>query len=413
MKKDWEVKTLGEICIIERGSSPRPIKKYITNNDNGKNWIKIGDTKNIDKYIFSTKEKITKEGALKSRFVNEGDFILSNSMSFGKPYIMKTSGYIHDGWFVLRLNKTINKDYFYYSLISPLVQEQFNKLASGAIVKNIRSELVKKAKIPLPPLPEQKRIVKILDEAFISIDKAKKNAEKNLANARELFDSYLNGIFKRSICGDAKSCVSTDGWEEKKLGEVTTKIGSGATPLGGKKSYKSKGISLVRSLNVHDNKFKYKNLAFIDENQADSLSNVIVESNDILLNITGASIARCCIVPDNILPARVNQHVSIIRLIKNKVLPQYLNYFLTSKIIKDKLLLTGEKNGATRQALTKAIIEDFDIYFPSIVDQKEIVENINKISIETKRLEEIYRKKIEDLDELKKSILDKAFNGEL
>jgi hypothetical protein len=102
MKQGWTRKKLGEVCIVERGSSPRPIDKYFTNNSDGLNWIKIGDTKGITKYIYSTKEKITKEGARQSRFVKEGDFILSNSMSFGNPFIMKTQGYIHDGWFVMR-----------------------------------------------------------------------------------------------------------------------------------------------------------------------------------------------------------------------------------------------------------------------------------------------------------------------
>ena len=218
-----------------------------------------------------------------------------------------------------------------------------------------------------------------------------------------MFESYLNGVF----ANPGKDC------EKKNLKEVTTKIGSGATPLGGEKSYKTNGISLIRSLNVHDYNFKLKDLAFIDDKQADLLSNVSVESGDVLLNITGASIARCCIVPDNILPARVNQHVSIIRLMKNIVLPEYLHYFLISKVIKDKLLITGEKNGATRQALTKALIENFKVYYPSLKEQKTIVAKLDSLSSETKQLEEIYRQKIASLDELKQSILNKAFNGEL
>lgn len=165
----------------------------------------------------------------------------------------------------------------------------------------------------------------------------------------------------------------TKGWKEKKLGEITTKIGSGATPLGGENAYKSEGTSLIRSLNVHDGGFKYKDLAFLDDTQADKLSNVIVESGDVLLNITGASIARCCIVPDDILPARVNQHVSIIRLVKDEVLPEFLHYALISNEYKDSLLKTGEKGGSTRQALTKAQIEEFPIKYPPLSEQQRIV----------------------------------------
>jgi type I restriction enzyme S subunit len=144
----WVEKRLGEVCIVERGSSPRPIEKYQTTDSDGVNWIKIGDTKNVEKYIYNTKEKITKQGAEKSRYVKEGDFILTNSMSYGKPYIMKTDGYIHDGWFVLRLNNNIDTEFFWYILASPFTMNQFISLASGAIVKNISGDLVKKRFFP-------------------------------------------------------------------------------------------------------------------------------------------------------------------------------------------------------------------------------------------------------------------------
>ena len=208
MREGWEFKKLGEVVVVERGSSPRPIKNFLTTDSDGVNWIKIGDTKNVGKYIHSTKEKITKEGAKKSRFVDVGDFILTNSMSYGKPYIMKTQGYIHDGWFVFRLPEHINSDFFWYLLVSPNLKEQFETLASGAIVKNISGDLVKKALLPIPPFEEQKQIVVILDKAFTAIDQAKANIEKNIENAKELFQSKLNDIFSQKC----------DGWEEKTLG---------------------------------------------------------------------------------------------------------------------------------------------------------------------------------------------------
>ena len=160
---DWEVKKLSEVCIVERGSSPRPIKQYFTNYD-GVNWIKIGDTEQDGKYVTSTKQKITAIGAKKSRHVNVGDFILTNSMSYGRPYIMGIEGYIHDGWFVLRLNKDIDTEYFYYLLTSPYVQHQFHNLAAGAVVKNISGDLVKKTILPMPPLERQKEICKKIVE---------------------------------------------------------------------------------------------------------------------------------------------------------------------------------------------------------------------------------------------------------
>ncbi len=156
----WRDLALGEACIVERGSSPRPIKEYFTTAVNGVNWIKIGDTEAGGKYVDSTAQKITPEGAKQSRFVKEGDFILTNSMSFGRPYIMRTSGYIHDGWFVLRPSISVDTEFFYYLLSSRLVQAQFRALASGSVVKNISGDLVKKAVLPIPPLAEQHAIVK-------------------------------------------------------------------------------------------------------------------------------------------------------------------------------------------------------------------------------------------------------------
>lgn len=152
--KQWHVVPLAETCIIERGSSPRPIKLFLTDND-GVNWIKIGDTDKDGKYVRGTKEKITFEGAKKSRPVRKGDFILTNSMSYGRPYIMDIDGCIHDGWFALRLNENIDTEYYYYLLASPYVQNQFHTLAAGAVVKNISSDLVKRAMLPMPPLARQ------------------------------------------------------------------------------------------------------------------------------------------------------------------------------------------------------------------------------------------------------------------
>jgi type I restriction enzyme S subunit len=203
-----------------------------------------------------------------------------------------------------------------------------------------------------------------------------------------------------------------EGWEEKTLGSVTTKIGSGSTPRGGKESYKQEGIFLVRSMNVHDRYFKEKNLAFIDDKQAKELNNVTLQENDVLLNITGASVARCCVIPKEYLPARVNQHVSIIRPQNDIIDSSFLNLLLTSKFYKDQLLLTGEQ-GATRQAITKAQLENFVIHYPKLKEQETIVQKLDALSAQTKRLEAIYQQKIDNLEELKKSILQKAFNGEL
>jgi restriction endonuclease S subunit len=162
-----------------------------------------------------------------------------------------------------------------------------------------------------------------------------------------------------------------------KLIDITTKIGSGATPSGGESSYKQNGISLIRSQNIHDNEFVVKGLAFIDEEQASKLNNVTVEQDDVLFNITGASVARCCIVDITFLPARVNQHVAIIRA-NEKVISKYLQLILTAPKSKEQLLnMAG--NGSTRESITKVQLENFKIPVPPLSEQQKLVSAIEQI----------------------------------
>jgi type I restriction enzyme S subunit len=160
-------------------------------------------------------------------------------------------------------------------------------------------------------------------------------------------------------------------WPLKRLKEITSKIGSGATPRGGKNSYLSSGISLIRSLNVYDFKFVKDDLAFISEGQAAELSNVIVQPDDILLNITGASVARCCLTDPQYLPARVNQHVAIVRVKPEVANARFVLYCINSVHFKSRLLALAQ-GGATREALTKTTIEDFKVLQPPLPIQRRI-----------------------------------------
>jgi len=161
----WEWVRLGTVLEIARGGSPRPIQQYLTTEPDGINWIKIGDTDKGGKYIYKTKEKIRPEGVAKSRMVHSGDFLLTNSMSFGRPYILKSDGCIHDGWLVLSNRfECYSVDFLYYILSSPFAYYQFCDSVSGAVVKNLNSDKVANALFPLPPLSEQKRIVQRIEE---------------------------------------------------------------------------------------------------------------------------------------------------------------------------------------------------------------------------------------------------------
>lgn len=165
-------------------------------------------------------------------------------------------------------------------------------------------------------------------------------------------------------------------WKEYKLVDLCTKIGSGATPRGGGESYKETGISLIRSQNVLDFQFSYSGLAFIDDEQADDLKNVMVKENDVLLNITGDSVARVCKVPKKVLPARVNQHVAIIRSDEERLNSDFLLYYLLK--LKEHLLSISEI-GATRRAITKGMIESLEIYIPEITEQTAIASVLSSL----------------------------------
>ena len=167
----WELCKLGTISKIARGGSPRPIKDYLTNDANGINWIKIGDTTKEEKYINSVKEKIRPEGVKKSRMVHKGDFLLTNSMSFGRPYILNVDGCIHDGWLVISpIGEAYTSDFLYYLLSSSFAYEQFTNVASGGVVTNLNSDKVADTIFPLPPLAEQKRIVSKIEFIFTQMD---------------------------------------------------------------------------------------------------------------------------------------------------------------------------------------------------------------------------------------------------
>ncbi len=196
----WRKELLGDICEVIRGSSPRPIKKYITTSDDGVNWVKISDGTRHGKYITDTAQRITKKGAERSREVHPGDLLLTNSMSYGQAFIMATDGYVHDGWFVLRdFSDVLDTEFFYAVLTSSLVQQQFGLLAAGAVVKNISSDLVKKALLPVPSLLEQKAFVESFESIQMQVGGHIATQQQKLAALDELKASLLYQAFTGAL----------------------------------------------------------------------------------------------------------------------------------------------------------------------------------------------------------------------
>ena len=339
-----------------------------------------------------------------SKVVFEKDMVLYGKL---RPYLNKVWKAEFDGVATTEIipfkpdSNILEASYLAHFLMTDYFIANAMNNISGARMPRITTKYLKnEAYIPLPPLQEQKRIVAKLDSLFERIDRAIALHQQNIDEAEGLMGSALDAVF-----GELDTDLKTS------LKEITTKIGSGATPKGGQKSYKTEGISLIRSMNVHDTGFKEKGLAFIDEEQAQKLSNVIVEENDILLNITGASVARCCIVDKNYLPARVNQHVSIIRL-KEGMLPKFLHYYIISPAIKSDLLFSSS-GGATREAITKTMLQNFEVPQVSMDIQQKTVQYLDALSQKVAHLKEVQQEKTEQLKALKASILDRAFRGEL
>lgn len=194
---EWRQVKLGAIALIERGGSPRPIQDYITNDPDGLNWIKIGDTEQGGKYIRATSEKIRREGLTNTRMVYPGDFLLTNSMSFGRPYISQIEGCIHDGWLRISPPTMLDKDYLYNLLSSPLIVEQFRKAAAGAVELNLNADKVREVKVPIPPLEEQHRIVAKVDELMALCDQLEAQ-HNNAADAHEQLVSHLLSTLTQS-----------------------------------------------------------------------------------------------------------------------------------------------------------------------------------------------------------------------
>ena len=269
-------------------------------------YIQIEDLRHNDNLKYCIPNK-------KSVHVNKDDLIIAWDGANAGTIGVGLEGVI--GSTLARLELKNNKVNPYYA--ARFLQSKFQYLrdnCTGATIPHISKTVLENLSIPLPPLETQKKIVEVLDKAQRLIDARKEQIR--------LMDELIQSVFYEMF-GDP--VTNPKGWENQRLDSICTKIGSGATPRGGKSSYKAEGISLIRSMNVHNGAFKYDELAFIDNTQAKKLNNVIVEQSDVLLNITGASVARSCIVPEKILPARVNQHVSIIRVNKEKANSRYIN----------------------------------------------------------------------------------------
>ena len=334
----------------------------------------------IDEYIFDENEEIL--------------CIAEDGGSWGKDeectYVMNEKCWVNNHAHVLKMKTGVDINYIklnldYLDLTSYITGSTRGKLTKSSL---------EKIELKLPDYHTQISISKRISDIQKLITKKKDQIQKY----NELVKSRFNEMFGDPVLNEM-------GWEKHRLSKLTLKIGSGATPRGGRESYVNEGIALIRSMNVYDGKFIFKDLAYLTNVQAEKLNNVIVESDDVLLNITGASVSRCCIVPQIILPARVNQHVSIIRCKKHLLSPIFLNQLLITSEFKSLLQKIGESSGATRQAITKNQIEELTIPLPPLSLQNEFADFVAQVD----KSQLAIQKSLEELETLKKSLMQEYF----
>ena len=335
--------------------------------------------------------------------LQDGDILMSHINSethLGKAALYKKQNneqIIHGmNLLILRTNKSfLFPQFATYYFETPVFLMQIKRITKKSVNQaSFTVSALKEVEIPLPPLDEQRRIAAVLDKVSDLIIKRRAQLDKldELVKARfvEMFGSPVS---------------NTLGWNQTKLSKVTSKIGSGATPRGGKESYHSEGVSLIRSMNIHDGLFLYKDLAHITDEQARQLDNVAVEDQDVFINITGASVARSCIVPHEVLPARVNQHVAIIRCIQSQMNPIFASNMFINDEFKKQLLEIGESGGATRQAITKQQLQDLNIILPPLEHQIKFATFVNAINQSKLTIQQ----SLDKLEILKKALMQEYF----
>jgi type I restriction enzyme S subunit len=302
MKEGWEYIALSSVCKVQNGFAFN--SKLFNESNNGLPLIRIRDIKRGYSLTY------TSEICSDEFFVEDGDMLIGMDGDFNIGEWKGGHALLNQRVCKLIPSEKVLAKFIFYFI--PEALQKINDKTAFSTVKHLSSKQVNAILLPNLPLSEQQSIVDYLDSAFAKIDVMKTNSEKALNEAKALFQASLKEMLEPK-----------EGWEEKKLETLTSKIGSGATPKGGRKVYINKGCNLIRSMNVQYNEFKYEDLAHITDEAAEQLKGVEIKENDVLFNITGASIARCCVVPTDVLPARVNQHVSILRL-KQEVLPRFL-----------------------------------------------------------------------------------------
>jgi type I restriction enzyme S subunit len=395
-QEGWEHKTIGEVCEVINGGTPKTgITEYW---DGPHQWITPAEMgKRATPYIDQTERTITDAGMQNSsaRLLPQQSVILSSRAPIGHLVINTVPMATNQGCKGLVPRNGLDSKYLYYYLagIVPLL----NDLGTGATFKELSGGKLKEVPVPVAPLPEQHRIVAILDEAFDGIATAKANAQKNLQNARALFESHLQSVFTER----------GEGWVEKRLLEVCEKITDGThqTP-----TYFDEGVIFLSSRNVTSGMIDWENIKYIDTKQhLEMHRRVAPRVGDILLAKNGTTGVAAIVDRDVVFDIYVS--LALLRSL-GEVQPRFLLYFVNSPAAKHQFNKRLKGVGVPNLHLQE--IREVVIGFPSdLAQQNAIVEQLDLLSAEIGHLESLYQHKLTALDDLKKSLLHQAFSGQL
>ena len=376
-------KLLPEVCTIQYGF---PFDSAKFSDSNGMPLIRIRDV------VRGYSETYTTEEYKSEYIVHENDLLIGMDGEFNIAKWGKTPALLNQRVCRLAPNDSIDKDYLFYFM--PIALKRIEEKTPFVTVKHLSAKELNKIEIPILPLEEQRKIAETLSK----VDELIAFRDRQLAKLDELVKARFVEMFGNPI-------ENTMNWPKKLLRDITTKIGSGATPKGGRESYPNAGVSLIRSMNVYDGQFLYKDLAHLTDEQATQLNGVTVEAEDVLVNITGASVARSCVVPKDVLPARVNQHVAIVRCNRELLNPIFTNKMFINNEFKKALLSIGESGGATRQAITKKQLEELSVVVPPLSIQNEFFTFSECVDQQKQTVQQ----SLDKLELMKKALMQECF----
>jgi len=403
LPEGWVKTTIGVICEV-KGGKRLPKGKALLNTATEHPYIRVTDFENGSVNLSTIKYLDSDTySAISNYTISKNDLYISIAGTIGLigeiPEQLDNANLTENAAKLCSILGT-DKKYLKYVLSSNKTIEQFDDKTTSSGQPKLALFRIRDCEFPYASINEQKIIAKKIDTLLAQVDSTKAHLEQ------------IPQILKRFRQAVLNSSIALNAQESKiKLAELTSKIGSGSTPKGGNNNYKSDGIPFVRSLNIHTHFIKYEDLAYIDNEQANKLNNVVIREKDVLLNITGASIGRVNIAPDIFVGGRVNQHVAIIRCQQSKILPEYLHVYMASP--KVQKWIQGENYGATRQALTKKMLEELLIIVPPLPEQHEIVRRVEQLFAYADTIEKQVNSALTRVNNLTQSILAKAFRGEL